>query len=57
MRAAIDKAAAAASAACRPIDDKRGTKEFRIKIAGVLTRRTAENALARAKGKTVKGLY
>ena len=46
---ALDKAAAACSAACQPIDDKRGTKEFRIKIAGVLTRRTAEIALARAK--------
>src|SRR5881396_2463959 len=28
--AALAKLAAAASAACRPIDDKRGTKEFRI---------------------------
>jgi CO/xanthine dehydrogenase FAD-binding subunit len=55
--AAIEKAAAAASAACRPIDDKRGTKDFRIKIAGVLARRAIENALARAQGKTVKGLY
>jgi CO/xanthine dehydrogenase FAD-binding subunit len=55
--AAIETAAAAASAACRPIDDKRGTKDFRIKIAGVLARRTIENALARAQGKTVKGLY
>ena len=48
-QAALDKAAAACSAACQPIDDTRGTKEFRIKIAGVLTRRTAEIALARAK--------
>lgn len=55
--AAIEKAAAACSAACRPIDDKRGTKEFRIKIAGVLARRTIANALARAQGKTVKGLH
>lgn len=55
--AAIDKAAAACSAACRPIDDKRGTKEFRIKVAAVLARRTIANALARAQGKTVKGLY
>jgi len=50
--AALDKLAAAASAACRPIDDKRGTKEFRIKIAGVLARRTAQIALDRAHGKT-----
>lgn len=55
--AAIEAAAAAASAACRPIDDKRGTKDFRIKVAGVLARRTIANALARAKGQTVKGLY
>ncbi len=55
--AAIEKAAAACSAACRPIDDKRGTKEFRIKVAAVLARRTIANALARAQGKTVKGLH
>jgi aerobic carbon-monoxide dehydrogenase medium subunit len=46
--AALDKLAAAASAACRPIDDKRGTKDFRIKVAGVLARRTAQIALDRA---------
>jgi aerobic carbon-monoxide dehydrogenase medium subunit len=46
--AAIDKAAAAASAACRPIDDKRGTKDFRITVAGVLTRRALEIARDRA---------
>ncbi len=50
--AAMDAAAAAASAACRPIDDKRGTKEFRIKVAGVLARRTIQIALDRAHGKT-----
>jgi len=49
--AALERLAAAASAACRPIDDKRGTKEFRIKIAGVLARRAAAIALARARGK------
>ncbi len=48
--AALDKLAAAASAACRPIDDKRGTREFRIKVAGVLARRTATVALERARG-------
>ena len=48
--AALDKLAEAASAACRPIDDKRGTKEFRIKVAGVLARRVASIALQRAKG-------
>ncbi|MDH5536156.1 MAG: xanthine dehydrogenase family protein subunit M [Betaproteobacteria bacterium] len=48
--AALARLAAAASAACRPIDDKRGTREFRIKVAGVMARRAVEIALARAKG-------
>lgn len=48
--AALEALAAAASAACRPIDDKRGTVDFRIKVAGVLARRATEKALARAKG-------
>jgi len=47
---ALERLAAAASAACRPIDDKRGTKEFRIKVAGVMARRAAEIAVKRAKG-------
>jgi aerobic carbon-monoxide dehydrogenase medium subunit len=47
--AALDKLAAAASAACRPIDDKRGTREYRIKVAGVLAKRTALVALERAR--------
>jgi CO/xanthine dehydrogenase FAD-binding subunit len=47
---ALERLAAAASAACRPIDDKRGTKEFRIKVAGVLARRAAVAALKRARG-------
>jgi CO/xanthine dehydrogenase FAD-binding subunit len=41
---------AAASAACNPIDDKRGTIEFRTRVAGVLARRAALIALARAGG-------
>ena len=48
--AALARLAAAASAACRPIDDKRGTREFRIKVAGVLARRAAEIAHRRARG-------
>ena len=48
--AALANLSAAASAAAKPIDDKRGTKEFRIQIMGVIARRTAEIALARAKG-------
>ena len=40
---------AAARAACRPIDDKRGTTEFRIQVAGGLARRAALIALDRAR--------
>ena len=47
--AALDNLAAAASAAAKPIDDKRGTKEYRIKVAGVLARRAAMIALDRAR--------
>jgi len=50
-QAVLERLAAAASAACRPIDDKRGTKKFRIKVAGVLARRAVRTALARAQGK------
>ncbi len=49
--AALSKLEAAARAACAPIDDKRGTKEFRIDVAGVLARRTALIALERARKK------
>ena len=45
---AMDQLAAAASAACRPIDDKRGTIEFRTDVAGVLARRVAKIAYDRA---------
>ncbi len=47
--AALKRLAAAASAACRPIDDKRGTKDFRIKVAGVMAQRAAEIATERAR--------
>jgi aerobic carbon-monoxide dehydrogenase medium subunit len=49
--AALEKAAAACSAACRPIDDKRGTIVYRTKVAGVLLKRTAAIAAQRAGGK------
>ena len=47
---ALDALAAAASAACRPINDKRGTIEFRTEVAGVLARRAAKIAYDRARG-------
>jgi carbon-monoxide dehydrogenase medium subunit len=43
--AALDKAA---RAACKPINDKRGTIEYRVKVAGVMTRRAATIAYERA---------
>ena len=46
---AQDRLEAAARAICRPIDDKRGTTEFRIDVAAVLTRRSALIALDRAR--------
>jgi carbon-monoxide dehydrogenase medium subunit len=49
--AALEKLGEAASAACRPIDDKRGTVEFRTKVAAVLAKRAAAIAYARAGGK------
>ena len=48
-RAAQDRLEAAAQAACAPIDDKRGTVDFRIQVAGVLARRAALIALDRAR--------
>ena len=46
---ALKRMAAAVSAACRPIDDKRGTKEYRIKVCGVMAKRAAGIALERAR--------
>jgi carbon-monoxide dehydrogenase medium subunit len=48
--AALAQAAHAASAAARPIDDKRGTVAYRRTVAGVLTRRAAVIAAERARG-------
>jgi carbon-monoxide dehydrogenase medium subunit len=47
--AAMAKLDAAAQAACKPINDKRGTIEYRTKVAGVLARRTARTAYDRAR--------
>ena len=48
--AALEALARAASAACSPIDDKRGTVAFRTEVAGVLAKRAALIAFGRAKG-------
>src|ERR1700712_1993690 len=48
--AALNAAAAACSAACRPIDDKRGTIAYRTKVAGVLLKRTVAIALNAPQG-------
>jgi carbon-monoxide dehydrogenase medium subunit len=49
--AAMQALAEACSAACNPIDDKRGTIAYRKRVAGVLARRTAKIAYERAGGK------
>ena len=46
--ATLQRLDSAARAACRPITDKRGTIEYRIKVAGVLARRAAAIAFERA---------
>ncbi len=50
--AALSDLAEACSKAATPIDDKRGTVAFRRHVAGVLARRAAVIAEARAKGET-----
>ena len=49
--ATLEKVAAAASAACNPIDDKRGTITFRRQVAGVLAKRAVAAAAERARGR------
>ncbi|MEC9328812.1 MAG: xanthine dehydrogenase family protein subunit M [Pseudomonadota bacterium] len=49
--AAINKLVEACTNACNPIDDKRGTVEFRTEVAGVLAQRAAKIAYKRAGGK------
>ena len=50
-KAALNLLAQACCAACNPIDDKRGTIEFRTEVAGVLAQRAAKMAYQRARGK------
>ena len=50
-KAALNNLAAACDDACNPINDKRGTIEFRKKVAGVLATRAAKIAYKRAGGK------
>ena len=47
---ALHNLSEACSAACRPIDDKRGTVAFRTRVAGVLAKRAAKIAFDRARG-------
>src|SRR6516162_3725875 len=48
---ALDALDQAARRACKPIDDKRGTIEYRIKVAGVMARRAATIAYERARSR------
>lgn len=48
--AACERLEAAVRAACRPIDDKRATAAYRVRVAGVLAARVARVAHERARG-------
>ncbi len=50
--AALERMAEAVRAACKPIDDKRGTVAYRTDMAGVLARRVVEIARDRAGAKS-----
>lgn len=47
----LEKAAEAARSIATPIDDMRGTREFRLHVTGVLVRRVLEAAVERARSK------
>ena len=48
-----EAAASVAQDIVSPITDMRGTKEFRIHLTGVLTKRALRGAVARARGEFV----
>lgn len=50
----IAEAGKAAQGYATPIDDMRGTREYRLHVTKVLTERSIKAAIERAKGKTVK---
>lgn len=52
--ATLSRLDSAARAICNPISDKRGTIEYRTKVAGVLARRAAAIAFQRAQGVQAK---
>ena len=49
----LARAAEAAQAIVTPIDDMRGTRDYRIHVTGVLVRRTLEAAVVRARGEAL----
>ena len=49
--AALERAGSEAYEAAQPIDDKRGTAEYRRRVASVLTQRSARMAAERARGR------
>jgi len=51
----LKQAGAEARQIATPIDDMRGTIEFRLHVTGVLVERALKNAIARARGETVYG--
>lgn len=51
----LQRAGAEARKIATPIDDMRGTIEFRLHVTGIMVERALKNAIARARGETVCG--